>query len=183
MAGAGTMSTGGTLAWAFLRRNPDYRAAWVAAGAVSDFEAAPFPVRIRSERDAEAARFGLLAWEDPFAGDGPASPFWAEAPMLGGELVRDARPLLPLLESAGARIEGLRLAAGALVLKIERGGLTAQVRIAVRSPYPEGTGLVARLDYGLPLPLAIERVNDLWSLAHGPAPPRGRARGGRKESF
>ena len=76
---------GGPRAWAFLRRNPVYRAAWpaVAAGKVS--EAAPFPVRIQSQADREALWWGLLAWEDPRRADGPASPFWAGAPMLEGE--------------------------------------------------------------------------------------------------
>ena len=52
--------------------------------------------------------------------------------MLDGELVQGARPLLPLLASAGARIEGLRLGSGGLVLKVQRGDKAAQVSIGAR---------------------------------------------------
>ena len=41
--------------------------------------------RIQSKADREALGWGLLAWEDPRRTDGPASPFWARAPMLDGE--------------------------------------------------------------------------------------------------
>lgn len=51
----------------------------------SVLEAAPFAVRIQSQADREALGWGLLAWEDPRRTDGPASPFWARAPMLDGQ--------------------------------------------------------------------------------------------------
>ena len=105
-------------------------------------------------------------------------PFWAEAPMLDGELVQGARPLLPLLASSGARIEGLRLGSGGLVLKVQRGDKAAQVRIGAGGPFPADAGLVVRLDYALPLPVLIERVRDLWNVTHGPVPRRGGS-GGR----
>ena len=69
--------------------------------------------------------------------------------MLEGELVAGAKPLLPMLEAAGARIEGLRLAGGGLVLKIERGEYAAQVHIAAPGPFPADAGLVVRLEYRL----------------------------------
>ena len=40
------------------------------------FEPGPFPIRIQTAADLEAARFDLLAWQDPWAEDGPASAFW-----------------------------------------------------------------------------------------------------------
>ena len=43
---------------------------------------APFPVRLQTAVDLAAARFGLLAWEDPYAEWGPVSPFWAVVPMM-----------------------------------------------------------------------------------------------------
>ena len=131
-----TAEDGGTRAWDFLRRHPEYRAAWRAQAAQSAVEAAPFPVRIQSAADRQAAPWGLMAWEDPETDDGPASPF--RAPMLDCELVAGARPLLAMLDAARARIEGLRLAPGGLVLKIERRAASAQVRIAAHGAFPEG---------------------------------------------
>ena len=109
----------GALAWEYLRRNPNYRDAWEAATATPVFEKAPFPLRVQTEADLATARFALLAWADPEAADGEAgggavSPFWAEAPMLRGKLSSNATPLLALLDGAGARLEGLRLADGCL---------------------------------------------------------------------
>ena len=173
----------GALAWEYLRRSTEYRAARGARADAPVYEAAPFPVRVQGDADLDAARFSLLAWEDPDRADGARSPFWAEAPMLDAELVQGARPLLDLLAGAQARIEGLRLVTGALVLKIERGCLVAQVRIPAVGRLSARAGLVVRLDYALPLPVVIERLSDLWGVAHGPAPRRGRVLGGGIASF
>ena len=166
-----------SLAWAYLSRSPDYRTAWAASAQAQAYEAGPISLRIQSANDLGAARFALLAWEDPDRPDDVVSPFWAEAPMLDGELVQGARPLLPLLASSGARIEGLRLGSGGLVLKVQRGDKAAQVRIGAGGPFPADAGLVVRLDYAHPLPVLIERVRDLWNVTHGPVPRRGRVRG------
>ena len=107
----------GAFAWEYLRRNAEYRAVHEASAHAPSFEPAPFSVRIQGRADPVAARFALPAWKDPDREDGVLSPFWAEAPMPDAELVQGARPTLALLASAGARIEGLRLAAGGLVLK------------------------------------------------------------------
>ena len=73
---------GGARAWQFLKRNADYATAWRAFIRPAPVaEDAPFPVWRQPGNAGEAARFGLLAWEDPLAADGPASPFWAVAPM------------------------------------------------------------------------------------------------------
>ena len=165
------------LAWAYLSRSDDYRVAWAASARAPEYETGLVPMRIQSDIDLESARFGLLAWEDPDRVEGVVSPFWAEAPMLAGELVQGAQPLLSLLASTGARIEGLRLSSGGLVLKVERGDNAAQVRIDASAPFPAEAGLVLRLDHALPLAIVIERVQDLWSVSHGSVPRRGRVRG------
>ena len=123
-------SDGGPGAWAFLRCNPGYREGRSGAVARPEFEAAPFPVGIQSQADRKALAWGVLGWEDPHErGDKPASPFWAEAPMLGGEWATGPPPLRKPLARSGARVEGLRLADGTLILEIENGLQAAQVRI------------------------------------------------------
>ena len=171
----------GPRAWEVLRRRPDYRAAWRAAAAAPSFEPAPFPVRVQSAADRAAARWRLLAWQDPH-GDGPASPFWTDGPMLDGRFSRRAAPILPLLSEAGARLEGLRLAGGGLVLKIERGRSAVQLRIAGRRRVPAASGLTVCLDVDLDLAVRIGRARDLWGVYGCPVPPRGRVRGARTAS-
>ena len=94
-------SVQGAHAWAYMRRDPDYRAAWAAHAAPPRFEAAAVPLRVQSEADlAAAAQWALLAWEDPGAAAW-RSPFWSGIPMLVGEPDPDPwpdpTPLLPLL--------------------------------------------------------------------------------------
>ena len=54
-----------------------------------------------------------------------------------------------------AGIEGQPLLDGSLIVKIERAGKAAQVRIVAHGLFPPDAGLVVRLEYGLPLPLLI----------------------------
>lgn len=49
--------------------------------------------------------------------------------MLEGEWGREAPPLAQLVENAGARLTGLRLTDGSLVLKFENRWAEAQVRV------------------------------------------------------
>ena len=90
---------GGKRVWRELRSNPDYVADWRAhAGEPAPLEPAPFPLRAQTVADLAAARWGLLAWEDPGVGS-RASPFWADVPMVeavvakpegsGGEALSD----------------------------------------------------------------------------------------------
>ena len=74
---------GGIWAWEVLRCREDYRAAWAASAGPAEQEPSPFPIRIQSGADLAAASWGLAAWEDPGAADGPASPFWDVTSMLG----------------------------------------------------------------------------------------------------
>ena len=120
--------------WTALRRDRDYVADWRAhCGERQPLEAAPFPVRTQTRADLEAARWGLLAWEDPAVGMA-GSPFWVEAQMPRGRLDEpdDAArtPILALLEEAGATLTGLRLRDGGLVLRIARGRGSGQVGLA-----------------------------------------------------
>ena len=143
---------GGQRARAFLRRNPGYRAAWRAV-----FEAAPFPVRTRSQADRKALAWGLLACEDLHVPGGhPSSPFWVEAPMFEGEWATGPPPLPERLARSGARIEGLRLADGTLILKFENGSEAAQMRIRPGPDAEMGTGSVLRLGQAL----ALARLHD-----------------------
>ena len=169
-------------AWALLRLGRDYRAAWTEHAARPAYEdgarpargepvpaAEPggqgFPVRIRTEADRIAERdWSLLAWEDP---DGDAVSAFFDVPMLEGEGSTEAPPLLPMLEAAGARIEGLRLDDGALVLKVEKDAMAVQLRIAGPAPLMAGGGVRLVHDWGLRLPVAIAQLGDLWSVSGG----------------
>ena len=90
----------------------------------------PVPSRSASRRrgDLEAARFELLAWQDPWAEDGPASAFWVQSGMVEAVLEPDAEPLVSVVAAGGGTVEGLRLADGGLVLKIECAGAVVQIR-------------------------------------------------------
>ena len=164
----------GPRAWAFLRRNPGYQASWREAFEWPKFEPRPFPVRIQSRADRRALEWGLLAWENPLKIDGPVSPFWAEAPMLEGEWEMGPPPLLGLLVSSGMRIEGLRLADGTLILKLENRTGAAQVRIGPETGVGIDTGLVLRL--GLGQAKAIALIKDIESLTRDIAPDARRRR-------
>ena len=149
-----------------LRLDRDYRAAWQAHAERSVYEDdTPFPVRIRSGAARIAERdWSLFAWEDP---DGDAVAAFFDVPMLEGEGSATAQPLLPMLEAAGARIEGLRLDDGALVLKVEAAGMARQVRITDPAPLLAGGGVRLFHDWGLRLPVAIARLGDLLSVTGG----------------
>ena len=105
--------TGAARAWQFLKRNPDYLAKWRnTAERAPVMNTAPFPLRAQTPADLKAAAWGVLAWENPLAANGPVSPFWAEAPMLEAEAVPpDATlpvpPLTALLRQCGATRGGL----------------------------------------------------------------------------
>ncbi len=135
-------NTGGTRAWEFLRRNPGYIEAESGAPP-APAEPDPFPMRVQTGADLEAARWGLLAWEDPRAEDGPASPFWRDAPMLGAAPAPGARPLAQVLDAPGWRLAGLRLADGGTVLKVEHGG--AAVQLMIEEGFDPAVGIELRL--------------------------------------
>ena len=162
-------STGAVSAWRFLKRNPDYIQEWwsVAAG-IPPAEGEPFPIRVQTEADLKAAKWGLLAWEDPLAAAGPASPFWSDAPVLEAEPAPGGGTALrELLSGTRASFSGLRLPDGALILKAEGGGLAAQLRIADGAGFDPDGGLVVLLGLGLDLPVVLARMRDLWTIVGG----------------
>ena len=157
--------TAGSRAWRFLRRNPRYIEAWRAAAAPAPAETAPFPLRVQTEADRKAAAWGLLAWEDPLAENGPASPFWTEAPMEEGKAAPPGGPtLVEALLAPEGRLSGLRLDSGAVILKAEQGDATAQVRVADGDVFDPYGGLAFDLNFGLRLTSRITRIGELWAI-------------------
>ena len=73
-------------------------------------------------------------------------------------------PLLALLAEARARVEGLRLLDGHFVLKVELGNALLQIRVPLGRAFGPGDGILARLDFRLPLEAAEGRVEDLRHL-------------------
>jgi len=172
VTGAAT-AEGAVSAWRFLKRDPRYILEWWQAACGSPpATGQPFPIRAQTEPDLDAAAWGLLAWEDPLADDGAASPFWTDAPMTEGMPGRPGTPSFSsLVRKEGGRLEGLRLLDGTLILKIERGQAAGQVRIEDGEGFdPEG-GLGLYLGYGLDhLSLPLSRAGDLRAVVAGELP-------------
>ena len=74
----------GACAWACMRRDPGYRAAWAARASPVRLEAAPFPLRVQTAADLAAADWGLAVWEDPHVEDW-RTPFLPGMPALVAE--------------------------------------------------------------------------------------------------
>ena len=111
----------GPRAWQVLRLLPAYRRAWNRRLPQPGLpEAAPFPIRLQTADDLAAERFGLYAWENPFARNGPASPFRRVAPMLPAAAGPRATPLAGAAAD-GLSVAGLRLVDGSLVVELEWG--------------------------------------------------------------
>ena len=135
--------------WKRLRENPDYVADWRASAGPTVREPPPLPFRRQTEADMEAARWNLLAWENP------RLPQWAELFQADAATV-EARVAAPgrhpwsrLVLEAGATYTGLRLLDGALVLKVRRGRETGQVRVVDGAAFdPALNGLRAAMGRG-----------------------------------
>ncbi|MDE0379661.1 MAG: hypothetical protein OXI20_10510, partial [Rhodospirillales bacterium] len=145
-------------------------------------EAAPFPVRLQTAADLAAARFGLLAWEDPCAQDGPASPFWVEAPVLPAAAGPRATPLMGAaaagLSVSGLSVSGLRLIDGSLAVKLERGGAALQLALEPGGGFAPGDGVLAQHDLMADPRIFLSRLRDARTLAAGMPPRQGGGRGG-----
>ena len=174
------METGdGVLAWRVLRQVGDYADAWRmhgAAGPAHAPEPGPFRIRVQDRADLEAARFELLAWEDPFDADGPASPFWRQDGMLEAVVDPGAAPLAAVVGDDGA-VEGLRLICGDLVVKIECCGAALQVLLRDAARFPDDGGICVSHAFGLRMPHSMRRMLDFWNVAGRTGPGNGRARG------
>ena len=173
----------GALAWAVLRRTADYREAWARhaeeSGASAAPEPGPFPIRVQTEADLQAARFEMLAWEDPFAAEGPLTPFWHQRVMPEGVPDLSAPPLAGLADEGGS-VEGLRLLGAGLVLKVEHDGEAVQVRLRDVARFPDGAGMSVMHRFGLRMPHSMRRMVDFWNAAGRTAPRNGT---GRWEGF
>ena len=175
-------STEGTRSWKYLRRNPTYIEARRMTAEPAPEEAAPFPLRAQTAADREAAAWGLLAWEDPDDETGPASPFWADAPMLEAVPSPEAPALAELLKEPEVRLSGLRLEGGAAILKVERGEGSVQIRIAEGAAFDPAGGIALRLPMGLDLQVRLRRTAELWPIAGAETKKEGAARGSRTRS-
>ena len=163
----------GARAWQVLQRLPAYRRAWHSRLPQPGLpERAPFPVRLQTAADLAAARFGLHAWEDPFAEDGPASPFWHVAPMLPAVAGPRATPLDGTAVADGLSVAGLRLIDGSLVLKLEFGGAAVQLSIEPGGGFGPGDGVLAQHDLLADPRAFLARLRNARALAAG-EPPRG----------
>lgn len=113
-------------------------------------EAPPHPFRRQTEADVKAARWNLLAWEDPRHPQW-AELFWADAAMVEGRVAEPAEHAWrSLIHKAGATYAGLRLLDGALVLKVWRGRETGQIRgVDGCAFHPATSGLEVATGHGV----------------------------------
>ena len=155
-------------AWRRLRQSPDYVADWHASAGPTVREAPPHAFRRQTEADLTAARWNLLAWEDP------RHPQWAELFRADVAMV-EARVAEPgahawrrLLRSAGATFSGLRLLDGALVLKVWRGRETGQIRVLDGAAFdPAHSGLAVAMRQGVRGRRGWVRVESLDGIVFG----------------
>ena len=159
---------GGDRDWDSLRSNPDYRADWHEHGAAASFvESSGFPLRTQSEADLEAARWGLLTWEDPRTRS-RFSPFWVDGKMVQALAVkpRESAPAMAVLaRETGISFTGLRLRDGSLVVKAKRGRRVEQLRINDGDSFDfDRMGLELSYSFdGFP-PTAMPRIMNLAAM-------------------
>ena len=106
-----------------------------------------------------------MAWEEPVATDGAASPFWTVAPTMRGFPVPGAPPLTELLEGPGVRLSGLRLETGTAIVRIAQGDAAVHLRIEDGAAFDPAGGIVYGFDNELELGLRLRRAADLWPIA------------------
>ena len=138
--------------WRRLRENPDYVADWQAHAGPTVREAPPNAFRRQNEADLKAARWNLLAWEDPHNPQW-AGLFWADAPItearVSGSDPNGRNSWRGLLRRAEARYTGLRLLDGTLALKVSRGRETAQIWVTDGAAFDAAlSGLEVRMPQG-----------------------------------
>lgn len=135
--------------WRRLREDPDYVSDWRASAGPTVREAPPYAFRRQTEADLGAARWKLLAWEDPRHPQW-AELLWADVAMVEARVVVSGAPAWRwLLHRAGATFTGLRLLDGALVLKVSRGRETGQIRVVDGAAFdPALSGLEVAMRQG-----------------------------------
>ena len=157
--------------WHALRSDPDYRADWQSrGGAPKVVEPAGFALRSQTEADLDAARWGLMAWQDPRERS-RFKPFWIDERMLEAEVVEpgdSADPVGMMARATGMNVSGLRLLDGALVLKVHRGRRVEQIRVLEGDCFDlERSGLQLQVRFD-GYPSAV--LPRLWNLAAIMAP-------------
>ena len=174
--------TGGGRAWQFLKKNPQYIVDWWMWAAGTPLpQGDPFPIRKQTrEVEEAAAEWGILAWEDPLAGDGPLSPFWQAAPTLEAVPIPGNPVFAELAGTPGVRLSGVRMSDGVMVLKVERGKASVQLRFADADAVDLESGFGLVVPGGLELPVRLRRAADLWPI--GASNEKSRASGCRTGS-
>ena len=151
-----------------LRSNPDCRADWREHGAAASFmESLGFPLRTQSEADLKAARWGLLAWEDPRTRN-RFSPFWVDDKIVRAVVVKpeESAPAVAVMaRETGTSFTGLRLRDGSLVLKAKLGRLMEQLRIIDGDSFDfDRTGLEVGHPFGVSPPKVMPRIINLFAI-------------------
>lgn len=154
-------------AWEFLRRNPAYQADWnhtspKTSDASGDYA---FPIIQQAAVDLHARKWGLHAYAAPAADIAPATPFWAIGLTIEADLVENSNTPLFLLRKFGARISGLALLGGGLILKIDGRQTSVQLLLPNWQPLNETSGIALRLPVDLRLPARLARAHDFWAIA------------------
>ena len=134
----------------------------------SGVASAGFALRAQTEGDLEAARWGLLAWEDPRERS-KFKPFWMDGKMLEAEVVEPGESVDPvdpvgmMVRATGMSVSGLLLLGGALVLKVKRGRRMEQIRVLEGERFDlERSGLQLQFGFDGHPSSVLPR---LWNLA------------------
>ena len=147
--------------WQPFRSNPEYSADWRAHGSAAvQLEPVPFPLRIQSEADLLAARWGLLVWEYSQVRN-RSSPYWADVPMLRARAVEAGEGDAPARAHAHAqwagRPHGLRRG-GCVGMWLERGSAGAWTGAETPTTVAMRASAVGRVSYGSMAVQALARM-------------------------
>lgn len=170
------LTTSSKIAWAYLRRNPDYQndrrhhAAKTQVGVGCGI----YPCVQQTKSDLRAKKWGLLAYADPTA---HKTPFWhpdkskitVAAEALNTEAKTDAPPFIPMLRKANAEVQGLRLFDGRLCLNIASEDSSIQLMFPPGTALEDDTPVTLILPFGLELPVQAEKAKTLWDVSNGRA--------------
>ena len=160
----------GTIAWSFLKRNPDYKIDQeindISKSSRINISFHHFSEQQQS--DTFAQKWGLFAYKDPSQQGKTESPFWSIPPLLDAEIVPNSElAILPMLRKTCTIISGLLLLNGDLILKIEHDEGDVQIRIMNGRAFSETSGLMLKLPLDLRLPIQITRSLDFWNITSG----------------
>ena len=75
----------------------------------------------------------------------------------------DGTPLLPLLAEAGARVEGLRLTDGRLVVKVQLRAASLQILVPSRRVFDPRDEIMVKVAESLPLEMIVTRIEEFWT--------------------